>query len=105
MQDIIKKLIEVDKVAREKIENARAKRTDVMSEIEKKRSGIKLKTEEDFRRLSLENRNKATEEFERKYSDDIVSSENAEAIKRLDSIYENNREKWSREIFNRVIGN
>ena len=60
MQDIIKKLIEVDKVAREKIENARAKRTDVMSEIEKKRSGIKLKTEEYFRRLSLENRNKAT---------------------------------------------
>ena len=105
MQEIIKKLIEVDKNARKKIENARSQRADVMGEIEKKRSEIKLKTQQDFNRLSQENREKATEEFEKKYSEDVVKKENEQAIKKLDSIYELNREKWTEEIFHRVIGN
>lgn len=104
MQDIINKLIEVDKSARKKVEQASAKKADVINEVDKKRDEIKKRTQEEFLRISAENKEKAKQEFLQKYSEEKVALYNKQALEQLDRIYREKRDSWVDEIFNRVTG-
>lgn len=102
MEEIIKKLIEVDKSARERVEKAQAKKADVVGEIDSKRSEMKKSTEEAFALRSQQIRQQAYEQFEKQYSQDKVDQARQEAIRELENSYSQNREKWVREIFERI---
>ena len=103
MQEIINKLIEVDKSARKKVEQAQSRKADVINEIEKKRDDIKVRTQQEFERISAENRLKAEQDFLEKYSEEKVALYNRQAIEELDRVYAQNREKWIEEMFEAVI--
>ena len=104
MQEIINKLIMVDKSARKKVEQAAARKADVINEIDKKRNEIKKRTQEEFLRISAENKQKAEQDFLGKYSDEKVDFYNKETLKQLDKYYEENRDRWVEEIFSSITG-
>lgn len=102
MEDIIKKLLEVDKNARMKVADAKAKKADVMSEIEAKRAEMKKSSEQEFATRSQQIRQQAYEEFEKEYSQQKVDEKRKKATDELQELYNKNRDRWVREIFERI---
>lgn len=102
MQDIIKKIIEIDRNAQKMTEEALALKSEAESAIEKDKSALReqyiarakkrieitARTEESFLEEALDDINK-------KYSS---------AAAQLKSKYDNNHSQWAEEIYKRVIG-
>lgn len=102
MQDIIKKIIEIDHTAQKMTDDALTLKSEAESSIEKdkkalreqyiarakKRIDITAKTEEKF----LE---EALDDINRKYS---------AAASKLSSKYDSSHSQWAEEIYKRVIG-
>lgn len=102
MEDIIQKLLEVDKSARLKVAEAQAKKADVVSEIESRRAEMKTLSEESFTLRSQQIRQQAYEKFEKEYSQKKVDERRKKAIDELEELYCANRDRWVQEIFERI---
>ena len=102
MEGVIKRLLEVDKNARLKVEQAQAKKADVVREIESERERMKKSSEETFVLRSEQLRQRAFEEFEKEYSDDKVNQKRKKATDELEEVYSANRDRWVQEIFEKI---
>ena len=102
MQDIIQKIIEIDKNAQKMTEEARQSRLEAEKAVHAEMD--KLRSEYLERAHARIRKTQATEEaFQMEALKEIERKHNVTADS-LRGMYEQNREKWVDQLFNRVIG-
>lgn len=102
MQDIIQKIIEIDRVAQKMTDEARQMKTEAEVSIESDKKALREKYIARAR-----NRIKVTSETEEKFLGEAlaeIDKKYAAIADRLNGEYDSNRQKWVEELTNRVIG-
>jgi hypothetical protein len=102
MQDIIQKIIEIDRVAQKMTDEARALKQEAQASIESDKKALR-----DKYILRARDRIKVTADTEEKFLDETLADiEKKYSLigERLNGEYEKNREKWVDELYNRIIG-
>lgn len=101
MQDIIQKMIDIDRQAQKLTDDALALRRETEVEIKNDQKALREKYIADARQqiqknseTEEQNLNRYLEEIEKKY---------AAISKNLDEIYEQNHDKWVEEMFKLVV--
>lgn len=100
--DIISELLETDRLAEEKLENARAERIRLLEECEKKLAEIREQAEreiEEYKNKKLSDSQNDTSEREVKLKEDEKAK-----IAAFEELYEKRREQWEQEIIRSVTG-
>lgn len=102
MQEAIKKLIAVDKAAREKVEAAERKRDSLnmrMAELKKDRV---LKAKENFSNELAEKEKEMRLELSKEFSKEKIELEDKEVIGNMDKLFNENCDGWAESIFRKV---
>lgn len=102
MQDIIKKIIEIDKTAQKMTSDALALKEQAMSSIEQDKKDLRDKYIQRARRR-IEVTAQTEEKFLQEALDEIKARYDGISAK-LNEKYELNHERWAEEIYQRVIG-
>ena len=101
MDDIIKSIIDIDRGASQRLEDAEKEKLRIISEAKE--------LEEKMIREAVENSRQELERMEKKQQDDTnakISAIEAEKLRRISEMkksFDENSDKWSKEIFNAVI--
>lgn len=103
MEDLIKKLIEVDKAAREKVDAAVKERNDLLSEIADRKKTMREEFQSSFEKELEKKKNLAKETIEKDYSPEKTAQKNSEITQKLDAVFEEKCESWVKEIVERAI--
>ena len=102
MMDIISEILETDKLAEEKLEQALKKRSELLAECEKQTEKIKAdaktRTENYRKELSEKSGSDAGERESR-----LKESEKAK-IEEFEELFKKNHEAWEKEIVSSIIG-
>lgn len=101
MEDIIQRLVEIDRQCANRVELAKSKKADVQTNMNEKKKEIYnsfiSKQEEEIKQhkenLMVKNQEEATKQ------DTIYQ----ETVAKLDSLYQQNKEQWVNEIVNRCL--
>ena len=102
MQDIIKKIIEIDHMSQKLTDEALALKSEAEASIEKDKQALKEKYLEKARkRIAITS--DTEEKFLSETLDDITKKYD-EIAKKLDAVYERDHQKWVGELYNKVIG-
>lgn len=102
MEELLKKLIELDRLARESVAGAEQARADVLYELDEKKLRLKQKKEAECA-AALESERKKQSEILQKAQKDISDS----CKRKIDALNERYNEKhgeWTEMIFKNVIG-
>lgn len=102
MQDIIKKIIEIDRMAQKMTDDALALKAEAEASVEEDKKKLREKYIERARRriqITVETENG----FLKETLEDISKKYDAMSVK-LGGLYETGKDKWVDEIYNRVIG-
>ena len=102
MQDIIKKIIEIDHMAQKMTDDALALKGEAEKSIEKDKRALRDKYIERARK-----RVEVTAEIEEKFLEESlqeINSRYSAIAKKLNDTYDENHGKWAGEIYKRVIG-
>lgn len=102
MDELIKKLIEVDKTARKSVENAAQSRVDAVRELDEKKRQLQKDNEQEFAEKSEKMKNDALSELE-KAEKAIAKKEKAVAA-RLTRVFEESCEQWVSEAVAGITG-
>ncbi|CDZ24457.1 hypothetical protein CCDG5_1343 [[Clostridium] cellulosi] len=102
MQDIIKKIIEIDKTAQKMTNDALALKEQIKSSIEQDKKDLRDKYIQRARRR-IEVTAQTEEKFLQEALDEIKARYDGISTK-LKEQYELNHERWAEEIYKRVIG-
>lgn len=100
--DIISELLETDRLAEEKLENARAERMRLLEECERQLDEIREQSEreiEEYRNKKLSDSQNDTSEREVKLKEDEKAK-----IAAFEELYEKCHEQWEQEIIRSVTG-
>ncbi|MBQ8967040.1 hypothetical protein [Ruminococcus sp.] len=98
--DIISEILETDRLAEEKLEQAMQKRSEMLAECEKQAEEIResaRKEAEDYRRKMLENDGAPA-------ADSALKESEQAQLKALAEAYENDHEKWENDIVAAITG-
>jgi hypothetical protein len=102
MQDIIQKIIEIDKRAQKMTDEAQELRKEAEASIESDKKALREQyLERARRRIAI------TNETEDKYLAGMladIDKKYADISKELDAKYEGNHSKWAGELYDKVIG-
>ncbi len=102
MEDMIHKIVEMDKMARDMTAEAQKSKVDYEQEIIRTKEKIKNDfLERALKRVEI-NRNTAKQKADDVLKDMVKT--NASIIENLNKIYSENGDKWVDEIFCRVVG-
>ena len=102
MENIIKKIIEIDRLAEERLSQAENKKSEIAVKAKDEciRLEKKLSQDADKRIAEIEKINKA--EFE-KLSEDL-SKKYADKMQNMDTYFEKNHERIENKIFSEIVG-
>ncbi len=103
MEEIIKKLIAIDKAAGEKVDAAEKKRDSLAAEMSVKKQQILKKSKQELEKKLEQMRLEAEKELESSFSQQEAEKENERVFDEMDKLYESNKEKWVAEIFKRTV--
>lgn len=101
MDDLIKKLIEVDKTARKSVENAAASRVAAVKELDEKKQQLREENDREFLMESDKMKKEASLELERAEKA-IAEKENAVAAG-LSAVYKENCDRWVNDAVKSII--
>lgn len=101
MDELLKKLIEVDRLARLSVENAEKARTDALSELEDKKLNLKKKKEAECSQTLEAERQKQGENLSEAQKD--IADSCRRKIDALNARCEEKLGEWTETIFNNVI--
>lgn len=102
MQDIIQKIIEIDRMAQQMTEDAQKLKEQSTASIEDDKKQLRDKYINAARQ-----RMKVNEATEKKFLDETVSEiqkKRAKTEEQIKSIYNQNKQVWVDKIYNRVLG-
>lgn len=101
MDALLKKIIELDRQAQQRIDSALEKKSDILNDVEKKRmeliSELNNESEKKLRHVS---------ETENAYADQKIAairSKSNNIIKNLEDAYDKNHVKWENTLYDRVF--
>lgn len=102
MNNTIQKIIELDRAARERVEQAQEQAQRITDECISEQERLTKESDEEIReqieRIKRDCRRKADNEIER------LRATSREKCGRLDSIAQANASRWEKEIFERIFG-
>lgn len=101
MDDLIKKLIEVDRAARKSVENAAQARVAAVRELDEKKQMLKEKNNREFLRQSEEMKKAALSEFEK--TEKVIAEKEKAVVERLSAVFEENCDRWVNEAVENII--
>lgn len=101
MDDLIKKLIEVDKTARKSVENAAASRVAAVKELDEKKQKLREDNDREFLLQAEKMKEEASLELE-KAEKAIAEKENTVAAG-LSAVYRENCDRWVENAVNNII--
>jgi len=102
MQDIIRKIIEIDHMAQKMTDEALSLKSEAEASIGKDKEALKEKYLEKAR-IRIAKRSETEEQFLIETLEDISTKYDA-VSKKLNNIYELNHSKWVDELYNKMIG-
>lgn len=102
MDELIKKLIEVDKAARKSVENAAQSRLDAVRELDERKQKLREENEREFLEISEKMKNDAFSELER--AEKSIAEKEAAVAAHLTKAFEENSEKWVSDAVAGIIG-
>lgn len=103
MEDMIAKIVEMDKKAREMNEKAQHEKLDYENEVIAKRESMKNDYLERAKKRIAINRQSAQKKADASLK--LIEERDSAVISRLNSVYEENCGRWVDEIVERVIEN
>ncbi len=101
MDDLIKKLIEVDKSARKSVENAGASRVAAVQELDERKQTLRRENESEF--LSQSEKMKEEAQLELEMAEKAVAEKERAVEAELSSVYEKNCDRWVKEAVSSII--
>lgn len=102
MENIISRIIELNRQADHKIQEAKVQREEIISEANAEADKIRQNSRE-----RLKEHISKVEIVERKAADKEIAEyqkNKEEKIKAYQELYDNNHEKWESEIFSEIVG-
>ncbi len=102
MDNIIKQIVEIDRLARHKLDEAKLSKQEKLKELETQQKQIR-----DDLHARAERRLRIFRETERKFTDEqavAIEEEKQRKIAALDELYEKNHLDWEAEILKRIFG-
>ncbi len=104
LETLIKKLVEVDKVARRQVEEAERKKEEVILELQKTKKELSSESEAAFSAALKKAKEEAEKKAQTDFSAEKIELLEKEAKEKLEAVYAEKSEKWVQEIYEKVIG-
>ena len=101
MDDLIKKLIEVDRMARKSVENAAGARVAAVRELDEKKQKLREENDREFLEQSEEMKKAALSELEE--TEKTIAEKEKEVVARLSAVFEENCDRWVNEAVENII--
>ena len=101
MDDLIKKLIEVDRTARKSVENAAGARVAAVRELDEKKQKLREENDREFLEQSEEMKKAALSELEE--TEKTIAEKEKEVVARLSAVFEENSDRWVNEAVENII--
>lgn len=99
--DVIAEILNTEKMAEEKLKLAEEESARLLEECEKESRQIEEASAENIKSYKLSKQAQADKEI--MSAEDVIKAEEKKKIDELDSIYDNNHEKWENDIVDRII--
>lgn len=99
MEEAIRKLIAVDKAAREKVEEAEKKRDSLSLRMAELKKRTIEKAKESFSEQLAEKEKEIRQEISGEISSERILAEDEEIIAEMDRLFDEKSEEWAEEIF------
>ncbi len=104
MEETIKKLIAVDKAAREKVEKAEQMRDSLSARMAVLKQETVNKAKKDFSEQLAQKQNEIRQELQKEFSKQELENEEQRVIGEMDRLFSENKACWVQEIFSKAIG-
>lgn len=101
MDDLIKKLIEVDRTARKSVENAAGARVAAVRELDEKKQKLREENDREFLEQSEKMKKAALSELEG--TEKTIAEKEKEVVARLSAVFEENCDRWVNEAVENII--
>lgn len=101
MDDLIKKLIEVDRTARKSVENAAGARVAAVRELDEKKQKLREENDREFLEQSEKMKKAALSELEE--TEKTIAEKEKEVVARLSAVFEENCDRWVNEAVENII--
>lgn len=101
MDDLIKKLIEVDRTARKSVENAAEARVAAVKELDEKKQKLREENDREFLEQAEKMKKAALSEFEE--TEKAIAEKEEAAVVRLCAVFEKNCDRWVNEAVENII--
>ena len=101
MENLVDKIIEIDKIAEEKMKVAEKENAAFMRQIDQRKQEIINEIDK-----SAEAKLKSFEKAEKSSADEEIAKleqEKQQAIQKLQAIYQDHHEQWTDELVNRIL--
>ena len=102
MDEIINKILDIDRQAEERLLQAEKDKTKILNEAKLQEMEIKenciLRADDRIEKVELSEKQSADEQIEK------ITSEMKAKMADLDKLFNDNKEKWENEIFHRIVG-
>lgn len=102
MDELIKKLIEVDKTARKSVENAAQSRVDAVRELDEKKQQLQRENEHEFAEKAEKMKSDAASELEK--AEKTIAEKEKAVAERLTKVFEECCEQWVDEAVEGITG-
>ncbi len=101
MDDLIKKLIEVDRTARKSVENAAEGRVAAVKELDEKKQKLREENDREFLEQAEKMKKAALSELEE--TEKAIAEKEEAAVVRLSAVFEKNCDRWVNEAVENII--
>lgn len=101
MDDLIKKLIEVDRTARKSVENAAGMRVAAVKELDEKKQRLREENNSEF--LEQSEKMKKAALLELQETEKTIAEKEKAAVERLSAVFEKNCDRWVNEAVENII--
>ena len=102
MDEIINKILDIDRQAEERLLQAEKDKTKILNEAKLQEMKIKenciSRADDRIEKVELSEKQGADEQIEK------ITSEMKAKMADLDKLFNDNKEKWENEIFHRIVG-
>lgn len=102
MDEIINKILDIDRQAEERLLQAEKDKIKILNEAKLQEMKIKenciLRADDRIEKVELSEKQSADEQIEK------ITSEMKAKMADLDKLFNDNKEKWENEIFHRIVG-
>lgn len=102
LEEIIREIVDADKEARHRVDKKQQESRDIQNLIQKQKEDIKAKYQEESKALYEKKRANLDQELSSQQQEEKKNYE--EAIANLTKHYEDHKEVWVKEIFDRCLG-